>query len=154
LPGWLNVNTATGLLSGTPPGPGTYVYNAAAANYAGTGSEQVVVTVTGGSSALPTITSATSVNGTAGTPFVYQIAATNNPTSFSALGLPVGLLFNPNTGMIFGTPTTVGTYSVPVYATNGTGTSASEVTMTIAQTSAPSFSGPLSAQANVEDPFS
>ena len=154
LPAGLSVDIGTGLLSGNPPGPGSYAFNVSAANFIGPGLQQVVLTVTGGTSSLPAITSATSVSGAAGTPFTYQIAATNNPTGYSALSLPVGLLFDANTGLIYGTPTTEGVYSVPVYATNGSGSTASEVTMTIAQASAPTLASPLTANATQGTPFS
>ena len=147
LPDWLSVDTTTGVISGTPPNGGTFVFNAVAENYAGASSKPVVLTVTGGSSSTPVITSATSIAGTAGTALTYQIAARNSPTSFSALTLPVGLTCDSTTGTISGTPTTAGTYSTPIYATNSSGTTASEVTFAIAQLGSPGINNSLSVQA-------
>ncbi len=154
LPNWLSVDTATGLLSGTPPGPGLYVFNVAAVNASGEGVEQVELTSTGGGAGYPAITNPSTANGTAGTPFSFQLAATNRPTSYSALILPVGLVFDPASGSISGLPTTPGTYSVPISATNSVGTTASEMTFTIAPSTAPSFSGALSANGYPNLPFS
>src|SRR5256714_11511382 len=53
-------------------------------------------------------------SGSAGVPFSYQITANNNPTSFSATGLPPDLQLNPISGLISGTPTLGGTFDVPV----------------------------------------
>lgn len=63
---------------------------------------------------------------TVGTPFTYQISATNSPTSYAVSSgtLPDGLTLNTTTGEISGTPTTAGAPSVGVTATNAGGTSA------------------------------
>jgi hypothetical protein len=61
----------------------------------------------------------------------YQITATNSPTSFSASGLPPGLSVNTSTGLISGTPTTLGTSSVTLGATNGSGTGNATLSFTI-----------------------
>jgi len=53
-----------------------------------------------------------------------QIAATDSAgqtLSYSARGLPAGLTINSTTGLISGTPTTVGPYTVSVVAADGTG---------------------------------
>src|SRR5947199_5981821 len=85
----------------------------------------------------PTPTPAPSLNGnnnatgTAGVAFSYQIAATNNPTSYNATGLPPGLSVSTTTGAISGTPTTVGNYSVTLSASNAGGTGTKGVTFKI-----------------------
>jgi hypothetical protein len=80
----------------------------------------------------PVITSAITANGTVGSAFSYQIAATNTPTSFGATGLPGGLSVNTTTGAISGTPTGAGgTSAVTLSATNGVGTGTATLTLTI-----------------------
>jgi len=61
---------------------------------------------------------------TAGTPFTFQLEATNDPTSWAAVGLPASLLLNTVTGQISGALAKPGVYSFQVIATNETGDSA------------------------------
>lgn len=81
----------------------------------------------------PRITSAVNVGATIGTPFTYQIIATNSPTSFAARNLPAGLTLNTTTGEITGTPTgPAGVQAVILSATNddGTGTNTLRINVT------------------------
>ena len=79
----------------------------------------------------PVITSATTATGTTGVPFSYTITASNGPTGFSAQGLPAGLTLNPFTGVIAGTPTGVGSFSVTLGAANAGGTGTGNVMLQI-----------------------
>jgi uncharacterized repeat protein (TIGR02543 family) len=63
----------------------------------------------------------------------YTITAANSPASFNATGLPAGLSINTTTGVISGTPTAVGTFTVTISATNASGTDSKTLTITIAQ---------------------
>jgi hypothetical protein len=128
LPAGLLVNAATGLISGTPTAVGVSTVTLGATNATGTGNALLVLTVTLGG---PVITSAGSAGGTAGSAFSYQITATNSPTSFSAAGLPTGLLINTSTGLISGTPASAGVSTVTLGATNATGTGSALLTLTI-----------------------
>jgi hypothetical protein len=69
--------------------------------------------------------------GTVNVAFSYQIAANNSPTSYNATNRPPGLNINTTTGLISGTPTQVGVYTVHLSATNAFGTGTKDVTFTI-----------------------
>src|SRR5207247_2356000 len=81
--------------------------------------------------AKPKITSATTASGTVGVAFSYQITADQSINTYGATGLPAGLTVNTNTGLISGTPTAAGTYSVTISATNANGTGTATLTLTI-----------------------
>ncbi len=127
LPPGVTLNPTTGLISGTPTAVGSFAPTLTASNGAGNGSQVVTFTIGLGP---PVITSAATAAGSLGIAFSYQIAATNNPTSFNATGLPGGLTVNA-AGLISGTPTSQGTFSANVTAQNGTGTGSQNVTITI-----------------------
>lgn len=78
-----------------------------------------VITNTGGTALILPFPLAHST--TAITPF--QITATNSPTSYGASGMPAGLSINTSTGQITGTPTSSGSGSFNITATNAGGTS-------------------------------
>src|SRR5437764_2189091 len=132
LPAGLSVNTTTGVISGTPAA-GTdagspYSVTISATNSGGTGSATLTMTI---NPAKPVITSPLTATGKVGVAFSYQITATNNPTNYNATGLPPGLLVNTSTGVISGTPTTTGIYSVTISATNAGGTGTATLLITI-----------------------
>jgi len=83
--------------------------------------------------AAPTITSAASANGSAGSAFSYQITASGSPTSFGASGLPSGLSVNSTTGLISGTPAAVGNFTVTLSATNSGGTGNASLALSVSQ---------------------
>ena len=151
LPAGLTVNTTTGLISGTPTTAGTYSVTISATNSTGTGSATLTLTI---NPPPPVITSATTASGTVGVAFSYQITATNNPTSFNATGLPGGLTVNTITGLISGTPTTAGTYTVTISATNAGGTGSATLTLTVVNPPPPVISSPLTATGQVGVAFS
>ncbi len=130
LPDGLSINTATGAITGTPTAAGTSNVTISATNAGGTGSAMLVLTVAS-SVSPPVITSAGSTNGTVGTAFTYQITASNNPTSYTATGLPAGLTNNPSTGLISGTPTVAGTSLVNLSASNSGGTGSAMLVLTV-----------------------
>ena len=142
LPGGLNLNAGSGDITGTPQASGTTTVTLTATNPYGSGTSPLTITITPASS-IPAITSAAAASGIVGVQFSYQIAATNNPTSFSASGLPGGLSFN-SSGLISGTPTASGTTSATIYAINSSGTGSAALTITInpAGSTPPSITSP------------
>ena len=102
----------------------------------------------------PVITSPTSSIATAYNSFTYTITASNLPTSFAASGLPAGLSLNTSTGVISGTPTTLGIYIVGLTATNAGGDGTGTLTLTVnPNPNAPVIDGTLSAAGQVGTAF-
>ena len=102
----------------------------AAGNYSLTQPTGLTADIT--SSPSPVINSSLTATETYGVAITtYTITATNTPTSFNAVGLPAGLSVNTSTGEITGTPTTVGTYTVTISATNAGGTGNANFVYTI-----------------------
>jgi len=135
LPSGLSIDTTTGLISGTPTSAGSSTVTISATNDAGTGT--AILTLTIQSATAPVIDSATTDGGTAGITFSYSIAASNSPTSYNATGLPSGLSINTATGVISGTPTTVGTSTVSLSAINAFGTGTAILKLTIGSQASP-----------------
>jgi hypothetical protein len=128
LPPGLSINSATGLISGTPNSAASSPYSVTVtatdnANFDGSiaftwdVTDTVTVTNPGTQS---------SVSGTAITPLLIA-ASDSSPSAtltYSATGLPTGLSIS-SSGLISGKPTTAGSYSVKVSATDSTGASGS-----------------------------
>jgi len=76
-----------------------------------------------------TVTNPGAQSGTVGTAASLQIHATDSGSgqtlTYAATGLPPGLTIAPSTGLISGTPTTAGSYTVTITVTDGTGASGS-----------------------------
>ncbi|RFU42295.1 peptidase [Actinomadura logoneensis] len=99
--------------------------NAAWAAVSVTGTDPVPGTC-GGQPGSPQVTNPGNQTGTVGQAASLQISATDpggSALTYSATGLPPGLSINASTGLISGTPTTQGTYSVTVTAKNTAGNS-------------------------------
>ena len=79
----------------------------------------------GGGGNTVTVTSPGNQTGTVGTAVSLQMSASDSQSgqtfTWSASGLPAGLSINSSSGLISGTPTTAGTSSVTVTATDTTG---------------------------------
>ena len=82
----------------------------------------------------PVITSSLSATGTTNSTFSYQVVASNSPTSYTATALPAGLSINTTSGLISGMPTSAGTASIILTASNSGGSSSSTLTLTVSST--------------------
>jgi len=150
LPTGLSVNPSTGLISGTPSSAGTTSVILSASNIAGTGTANLTITVDLG---VPVITSALNASGTAGLAFSYQIAASGNPTSYSAIGLPTGLAVNDLTGVISGTVSSTGTTDLTIRAGNAVGTGSATLVISMVAPP-PVITGTLTATGTTGNAFS
>jgi hypothetical protein len=158
LPAGVTVDTSTGLISGTPLVAGTSVVTISASNAIGTGTDTLTLSTEEDPepTAPPLITSPITASGVVGVAFSYQITATQEPTSFSATGLPAGLTIDPTTGVISGTPLVAGSSNVTVGASNGLGTGTQSVTFTMQPAStggAPSITSATTASGTVGEAF-
>ncbi len=107
----------------------------------------------------PVIISPSTATATVGQLFVYQIAATGTPTSYSATPLPEGLTFDSvsqQTGILGGTPTNPGTTHIQLTASNSGGTGLKTLTLTVLPfpSSGPVIASGTSLTARTRQPFS
>ncbi|PYJ92371.1 MAG: hypothetical protein DME62_12985 [Verrucomicrobia bacterium] len=131
LPSGLTVNTSTGAISGTPTTNGNFNVTVSATNAGGTGSATLALHI---DPPAPTITSAGTASGTAGSSFFYQITA-NQAIPSGGWGTTVsipGVSFSTTTGAFSGTPTAAGTFNGNITATNANGTGTKTLSVTIA----------------------
>ncbi|HEY5228914.1 MAG TPA: putative Ig domain-containing protein, partial [Opitutaceae bacterium] len=94
------------------------------------------------------VNSAPIASGTSGSAFSFTVTATQSPKVFSATGLPAVLSINSLTGVISGTPTSAGTYSVMVSVGNSGGTTVSPLTITVGSPSGTRFAAASTSSAN------
>ncbi len=144
LPAGVTFNAATGVLSGTPTSAGTYTLHFTAHN---TQSPDATQTFTLTVNAAPAFTSATSTAFTAGAAGTFTVTASGSPTpTLSESGtdtLPAGVTFNAATGVLSGTPTSAGTFTLHFTAHNGVGSDATQ-TFTLTVNAAPTFTSATS----------
>ena len=130
LPAGLVLNTATGVITGTPTAKSWLsVATFTATGSGGTSEERsVAFTITTG---VPIITADQSESAAVGFVFskIFSLSdKTNRPvTSWSATGLPSWATLNASTGEISGTPQVVGSAQISLTATGSGGTSAATV---------------------------
>jgi uncharacterized repeat protein (TIGR03803 family) len=136
----------------TPAGAATILYSFTGGNDGGAPSGSLVESATAGTfygtagsegengtgtvyalTVSPAITSATTGSATGLQAYSYKVTATNTPTAFAETGLPAGLSINSKTGLISGTPTASGTFSINLTATNAGGSGTAVLKLTVAK---------------------
>jgi hypothetical protein len=116
--------TAPYSVSWTPSVSGGYVLTAKATDSEGAVRTSTPINVTIlNESRTPVINSLSVLTGKLRIAFQYQVTASDNPSSFTASGLPPGLICSPS-GLISGTPTALGFYSSTISARNSLGSGA------------------------------
>ena len=140
-------------ISGTPTLVGTYAVLLSANSATGTGAATPLTITIAPALAAPVISGAAAATVASGGTFAYAVAATNDPTSYEASGLPVGLSFNTATGEISGSAAVPGVYAVTLRAYNGSGAGA-PFTLTITVGALATVTSPAVATVNVGMPFS
>jgi len=118
LPAGLSLS-ATGVISGTLVSAGTSTFVARVTDaVSSTATKTLSITVISNS---PTITTSSLASGTTGTYYSQTLAASGGETPYvwsrDSGSLPAGIMFN-SAGVIFGTPTSAGTYSFTARVTD------------------------------------
>ena len=130
--------SGTFTITGTPTTAGTYTFNVIATNSGGSDTESRSITIV---NPAPVI-SGNFGSGTVGVGYSSSITASNNPTSWSVgSGLPPGLgaSFSGSTLTVSGVPTSAGTYSFNVTASNDGGSDTQSKSISIAAPPNPSW---------------
>jgi hypothetical protein len=127
LPSGLTLNTATGIISGVPTQTGSRTFTIQVRDSANvTRSKQLTIVVY----TLPSISTSSLPNGTLNVAYNRSLAASNGkiPYTWSVVSgsLPPGLILNPATGAITGTPTSRGTFPFTAKVVDANGKSATK----------------------------
>lgn len=118
LPAGLSLNAVTGAITGIPTDQVPQTFTLRAANAYGAVTH--IFTLTPGDAGVaPTFSDESLAAPTEGAAYNDAVLATGDPTIvYSSHALPAGLVLNPTTGTISGTPTTPGAFSAELTATN------------------------------------
>ncbi len=134
----------TALIQGTPTTTGTTTLTVTAHNGIGTDATQTVTIIVG---QPPAFTSASTAPAQINTPFSFTVTTSGYPApAFGWSNVPPGLSVTDNhdgTLTISGTPTTDGTYTMPLTATSAYGTA--QQTLTIGVVKPPAITSPEAA---------
>ena len=127
--------SSSGSISGTPTQPGAFTFTVQASNSAGSASKLFSIIVPFSEVRPPKITTSSLTDGYTDSPYGFRLQATGTSTgltsiTWSADNLPEGLSLSTS-GYLSGTPTTTGTYSFTVQASNSQGSDSADLTLNI-----------------------
>jgi photosystem II stability/assembly factor-like uncharacterized protein len=139
LPSGVSLDQSTGIVSGTIATPIVSSLSFSAENSGGIGGTSTILLVAQSINtgvAAPVISSTLSATGYTTFDFSYQMAATNSPTVYYAIGLPSNLSINNTTGVISGNLQASSGSQIPIKmcANNGGGASPVRVLLLSVQT--------------------
>jgi len=147
LPDGLSLDSSSGVISGTPISPGTWDFTVQVSDSGGgtaTATFTIQVTVSGGGTPTADLSITTSVpDGEVGVAYSQTLAATGGTTpytwSITSGTLPDGLGLDSSTGLISGTPISLGTFPFTIRVTDSGGGAATAALSIIINT-APTIS--------------
>ena len=147
LPAGLSLGSTSGIISGTPTNVVTSTFSVTASNAGGTSVAKSLTLVV--NSAAPRISTTSLPGGTQSVAYRQTLQASPAATSWQLISgtLPAGLTLNAASGEISGTPTTTGTSTFSLTASNTGGTS-SAVSLSIAVVSQTNMRPTISTIAN------
>ncbi|MER7179653.1 alginate lyase family protein [Streptomyces hyaluromycini] len=112
--------------------PGTtYHYTVAKTNAGGRGPRSAPARAAMPTPSVPRLTSATVAFANQGIGFRHLLRAAHEPVLFTADGLPDGLRIDRRTGLVSGTPTGTGEFTVTTTAANASGTTTGTLALTV-----------------------
>ena len=136
LPSGLSINAGTGLISGAPTAAGSFDVTITVSDGRGGMDTESLSWIVEPANAAPILTNPGNQNGTVGTAVSLQVVATDpdgNALAYAAANLPSGLAINAGTGLIGGTPNSIGTFNVTLAVSDGLGgTNTEAITWSVA----------------------
>ena len=134
LPAGLTLGSSTGILSGTPTAAGVSTFTVSATNAAGSNSKQLSLTVTAPATPPSIVTSSPLPSALTGAAYSQALVATGTtPITWAVTSgtLPAGLTLGSSTGILSGTPTAAGVFTLTVSATNTGGSDSKQLSLTV-----------------------
>ncbi len=123
LPSGISLNFSSGALTGAPASAGTFAFTAQVSDKNSLkASKPFAITVAGAATSLTITTNSVLINGLVGSPYSQTLTASGGtpPYSWSITSgaLPGGVKVNSTTGLLNGTPDSVGAYAFTAHVTD------------------------------------